>query len=131
MMRPEISYLISGSLGASFSLYTNTRMANSSSKLGAFLALLTIGLGLLCLGNIWAAGIGCILIVVSTPNSVRRWKLKPMANSIYLTICGIGLILMWYYIRPSWEILTAAWLACVISEIYEWRKLSANAELQQ
>jgi hypothetical protein len=106
-------------------------MANSSVKLVAFLALMTIGVGLLCLGNIWAAGIGSILIGASTPNSVRRWKLKPISNSIYLTICGIGLLLMWYYIRPSWEILAVVWLACVISEIYGWRKLSASAELQQ
>jgi hypothetical protein len=106
-------------------------MANSSSKLGAFLALMTIGMALLCLGNIWAAGIGSILIAVSTPSSVRRWKLKPMANSIYLTVCGIGLVLMWYFVRPSWEILAVVWLASIISEIYEWRKLSASAELQQ
>jgi hypothetical protein len=104
-------------------------MANPSTKFVAFLALFTIGVSLLCLG-IWAAGIGSILIAISSFNSARRWKLKPIPNSIYLTICVIGLFLMSQYLRPSWEILATVWLGCIISEIYQWRKLSANTKLQ-
>ena len=105
-------------------------MANSSTKLVAFLALMAIGTVLLCLGNIWAAFIGGILIVASSPYSFRRWKLKPLTNFIYLTICSIGIVLMWYYLRPSWGIVVTVSVACVISEIYEWRRLSAAAKLQ-
>jgi len=101
-------------------------MINSITKFAALWAMATVGVVLLSLGNIWAAGVGCLLFAASSFYSVHRWQLKSVANLIYNSVCAIVLFLVWYIFKPSISVLTVAWLAYTISEINQRRRLSTQ-----